>query len=372
MWRDIVQDIGWSSMLVWALGAAPSKDTFWTKNQSSIAKVHAPECGGMSGCPPDHSDAGCELHSMLAALSTGPVQPSDSIGNTNKTLLVRCMRKDGLLLQPSKPLTALDRVLALSPDGSALGPFVDTQCCQTLQKTTQRKIHTGGVAPIAGNPCGQQLCSPWGATILGTYSSDALPGPPAEPPDLDQLQWAWYFLSHSLATKRFGVRAGDFWPPLHFDVQDETTGTTSPVELVYREWHHSRCKDGELASSCTHRAVAAQTASNRTLFEIGDPSLQVFDPRLVTVVPIQAGFALLGEEDKYVSLSRQRFSNIDVSNSSLRVMVTGAEGEDVAVTCLVPHPSKGAAAVVSRRVMRFAHSSTEQLTFAGVPNVGSA
>jgi|EP01043_Picozoa_sp_COSAG02_P051886 hypothetical protein len=58
-------------MLVWALGAAPSKDTFWTNNQSSIAKVHAPECGGASGCPPDHTDAGCELHSMLAALSTG-------------------------------------------------------------------------------------------------------------------------------------------------------------------------------------------------------------------------------------------------------------------------------------------------------------
>ena len=67
--RGALQDIGWSSMLVWALGAAPSKDTFWTSNQSSTAKVLAPECA--TGCPPDHTDVGCELHSMLAALSTG-------------------------------------------------------------------------------------------------------------------------------------------------------------------------------------------------------------------------------------------------------------------------------------------------------------
>eukprot|EP00662_Eupelagonemidae_sp_cell21_P001508 gene1508-32034_t len=130
-------DIGWSSMLVWALGAAPSKDTFWSWNQSAAAKTLVPECKGPSGCPPDHSDAGCELHSMLAALSTGPVQPSDS------------------------------------------------------------------------------LCYPWGTTVLGTFSGDALPGPPAEAPKFAELQWAWYFVGHSL-TAPFTVRGADFWPPIHF------------------------------------------------------------------------------------------------------------------------------------------------------------
>ena len=225
-----------------------------------------------------------------------------------------------------------------------------------------------GSAPISGGQCGQQLCSPSGTTVLGTFSSSALPGPPAQPPEFEQLQWAWYFLAHSLATQPFSVQARDFWPPLHFGVPDESNGSTSSgVELVYREWHEPRCKDGEPGSSCTHRAVAMQAANNQALFEVGDPSLQVFDPQLVTVVPIQAGFAFLGEMDKYASLSRQRFTNIEVSNSSLRVMVSGAAGEDVAVTCLVPHASKEAAAVVSRRVIRFSQSSIQQLKFVGTP-----
>ena len=121
-------DIGWSSMLVWALGAAPSKDTYWTSNQSDVAKALAPECGGAAGCPPDHSNAGCELHSMLAALSTGPVQPSDSVGRTRKELLLPSMRKDGLLLQPSKPLTVLERLLDVAAGEMYPHTPVDTQC----------------------------------------------------------------------------------------------------------------------------------------------------------------------------------------------------------------------------------------------------
>ena len=49
-------DVGPGSLLLWSLGAAPSKDTFWTSNQSDIA----PGLGGCpaSGCPSDHSEAG--------------------------------------------------------------------------------------------------------------------------------------------------------------------------------------------------------------------------------------------------------------------------------------------------------------------------
>jgi hypothetical protein len=53
-------DIGLSSLLIWSLGAIPSKDTFWTSNQNDIA-VGLGGCPG-GGCPDDHTTAGCELY----------------------------------------------------------------------------------------------------------------------------------------------------------------------------------------------------------------------------------------------------------------------------------------------------------------------
>jgi hypothetical protein len=64
--------IGTSSLLVWALGLAPSKDTLWTTENG---KVSTP------GCPwtLDHETPGAELHLVLAVMSTGPVGISDAI-----------------------------------------------------------------------------------------------------------------------------------------------------------------------------------------------------------------------------------------------------------------------------------------------------
>ena len=46
-------DIGLSSHIIWAMGAFPSKDTFWTSDNGDDATGH----GGCDkkGCPADHS-----------------------------------------------------------------------------------------------------------------------------------------------------------------------------------------------------------------------------------------------------------------------------------------------------------------------------
>ena len=342
-------DVGWSSMLVWALGAAPSKDTFWTSNQSDVAKALAPEC--KSGCPPDHSDAGCELHSMLAVMSTGPVQPSDSVGRTRKDLLLPCMRGDGLLLPPSKPLTVVDRLMDVAHD-----PFpsaVETQCCRAAQR---REYYKKGGGAVSGGPCAWELCAPWGTTVLSTFSGQALPGPPAEAPNLNELQYAWYFLAHSLAGSPFAVRSGDFWPPIHFE--------EGSVDLVYREWHQPRCAHGARADTCSRRVSVASSTSVDKLFEVGDPSLPVFAPRLVVAVPVLGGFALLGELDKYVSVSRRRFLDVDrTAGSELRVTIQGSAKEEVVVTCLVPDAQGRPAAVVSRKVVAFEDEGNQTVAF---------
>jgi hypothetical protein len=110
--------IGVSSLLVWALGAAPSKDTLWStpNNFTSIP-----------GCPwtRDHEAAALELHVVLAVMSTGPVGISDAIGLSNATLLQRTIAKDGTLLQPSKPITAIDSTFRATgaPRGEVYSTF---------------------------------------------------------------------------------------------------------------------------------------------------------------------------------------------------------------------------------------------------------
>ena len=57
-------EIGESSLLVWALGAAPSKDTMWTTNNN---KTETPGCEWTV----DHEAVAAELHVVLALMSTG-------------------------------------------------------------------------------------------------------------------------------------------------------------------------------------------------------------------------------------------------------------------------------------------------------------
>lgn len=57
---------------------------------------------------PRAAESNPSLQSAVATLSTGPVGISDKIENINQTLVLRSCRSDGKLLQPSKPLTAID------------------------------------------------------------------------------------------------------------------------------------------------------------------------------------------------------------------------------------------------------------------------
>ena len=109
-------DIGISSLLVWALGAAPSKDTLWTSTNHRTA---------IPGCKwtPDHELPAIELHVILALMSTGPMGISDAIGMTNATMLRRTITANGTLLKPSKPITAVDSSL-LSTTLSGLEGYV--------------------------------------------------------------------------------------------------------------------------------------------------------------------------------------------------------------------------------------------------------
>lgn len=109
-------DVGVSSLLVWALGKHPSKDTFWTTDNGRAATP---------GCPwtPDHEAPAAPLHLTLALLSGGPVGVSDALGFTDVDLLKSAISADGTLLKANKALTSIDAILSdkpTKPDGHVL------------------------------------------------------------------------------------------------------------------------------------------------------------------------------------------------------------------------------------------------------------
>jgi hypothetical protein len=88
--------VGFPSILAWAVGIYPFKDDFWTT-------PNQPGCKFASCVEPNPV-----LETLVAALTTGPVGPSDSIGNLNVELIMKTCTKDGLLLKADKPTTAID------------------------------------------------------------------------------------------------------------------------------------------------------------------------------------------------------------------------------------------------------------------------
>lgn len=65
----------------------------------------------------------CFYFLILNLIIAGPVGPGDRIGEyTNGTLIMRSCNEEGLLLKPSKPITAIDAQIYAKALGSAYGP----------------------------------------------------------------------------------------------------------------------------------------------------------------------------------------------------------------------------------------------------------
>ena len=110
-------NVGESSLLAWAMGAAPSKDTLWTSNNDRFVVTRCPWTR-------DHETPAVELHVVIALMTTGPVGISDGLNMTNATLLKRTITANGSLLQPSKPLTAAEsELMQKTPSGHVYTTF---------------------------------------------------------------------------------------------------------------------------------------------------------------------------------------------------------------------------------------------------------
>eukprot|EP00486_Rosalina_sp_Unknown_P003161 CAMPEP_0201573536 /NCGR_PEP_ID=MMETSP0190_2-20130828/17449_1 /ASSEMBLY_ACC=CAM_ASM_000263 /TAXON_ID=37353 /ORGANISM="Rosalina sp." /LENGTH=186 /DNA_ID=CAMNT_0048000625 /DNA_START=1 /DNA_END=558 /DNA_ORIENTATION=- len=92
-------NIGPGALLWHALGLKPSKDNLWTTQNEPIEEGYHPAGS-------DHNST--DVHVIGAIMSCGPVGPSDRAGWSNATLIMRTCRADGRLLQPRRPITAIN------------------------------------------------------------------------------------------------------------------------------------------------------------------------------------------------------------------------------------------------------------------------
>ena len=82
----------YTNALARALGLTPYKDVFFSSREGE----------GWDG------DPHCECEALLAALSSGPVGIGDRLGRTDRALVMRTCREDGVLVKPDVPVAALE------------------------------------------------------------------------------------------------------------------------------------------------------------------------------------------------------------------------------------------------------------------------
>jgi hypothetical protein len=251
------------------------------------------------GCAwtPDKESAAAELHLVLALMSTGPVGISDQIGMTNATLVKRTIRADGVLLKPSKAITAVDST------------FLEGQ--------------RGGATSTASGS----------GYLYGTHG----------------VGRSWIFLSFKAAvaasrTATMSISAIDFWPKLqpntgsllafrHFDSGNPCTNNTNAV-----------------LSNCIVSFSSTELLSrDQMVFSVpppedqSEPGADLFVPKITYAWQncIESRWFLLGELNKYVPLSPVRFQTMKCTKFGVYAKIVGVPGETVTVTALKPDESKG-------------------------------
>jgi hypothetical protein len=301
-------NIGIGSLLFWAVGLQPSKDITWTTS-------HQP--GG--ACT--HDNPNVELDTVLAVLSCGPVGIADGINYTNSTLVHMASSRDGRILKPSKPLTAID---------STFVPPVDPL----------KNRGSVGFLPLMAGISG---CD-------GALQSISVCRPAAEQTHMTMPVFGTMEGAATTATWRIlvSLHLGDFAPKMtDFLPQPSSAGFHI---AAFRELRWQPCRNGTQAFDpsigCLLRASEDNLPNIRSGESPPTTHSQIVPWRMFTFYPLlpvassgddAKGWIFLGEVDKIVATSPVRFESIKVGTSCLTVRFSALlEGETISVGAVTP------------------------------------
>ena len=294
-------DMGFSSLLAWALGLAPFKDNYWSTPMQPGAPRPGPETTP-------------SLHNAASTLSAGPVTPGDGVGFSDAAQILRACDASGRLLHPSRALTSIDAgVLARafpSHSGSFVGVISATYTSLGGALLWDHVLAANLTAPFALRPA-----------HLAPTRADA---PLRTKPPRSRGSW-------TLDASR------NVSPPL-------------PPTIAYSLNTTTLDSDG----------LTLSVFDDAHPFIL--PPCGLSDFVLIHTAPIfPSGFALLGELQKWVPVSEARFSGVGSDAAGAHASVWGAPGERVNVTWMMP----GGGVVMSACTLGDDGGATSTVTAAG-------
>ena len=232
------------------------------------------------------------VHAVASVLSAGPTAPGDKIGSTNVSLVSRTCTEDGTLLKPDRPATPLDSYWSVR----AFGPSVPGPRGEVW--TTETRID-GGAAD------GHSWLYAFGTMLAAQYSLTLN--------DLTAAATAWpanYAAADNMKTTATSN-----------NIAAATINIAEGTYVVWDFWAGP---------------ASATVFSDAIVFPAG---VDYGAARFFIAAPVLSnGWAVLGEAGKFISVARQRFSEVAVTEdkSGVRVRVVGSEGEKVAVVARDP------------------------------------
>ena len=288
-------NIGVSSLLPWAIGLRPSKDSFMSSNRSKVMMgppFVEPGFGGNPGALP-------ELNAIIAAFSTGPVGVADGLGATSRSVVLPTCNAAGELLQPDRPMLAVDA--SYTRPGQDVRGAPNGKC-----KSTWMSASDGGAV--------------WASVT-----------------QLNASQTTHFVLAINVS-RPWVLSRSDLWP----------RGVSGAV-YVSRRWPpggQQTCVSGTdaIASGCvvvSHpggslpdlrgHPVGGSSDASALHYGVGESPFV-----LLAIHEVLSNGWVVWEEGKYVSVSRRRFASIRESDAGLRVELRGAPSEVVELTALRP------------------------------------
>jgi hypothetical protein len=256
-----------------------------------------------------------ELQALVSALSAGPIAPSDVVGSSNSTLILSTCRADGVLLKPDRP--------AFPPGVMFLR--------RLRGKGEVQLTHT----TLAGAGW-WMYCLSFGMKEQITLTAKELGVPSGSDSGSDSDDR----FSTGIAWARRNLEPFD----VSMDGKElHRFSPSQPLSLVLQPPATRHAEDWGLY---TYWRTAPTTCRGE-------------------------GWTLLGEMEKLVSVSTQRFANVTTTCDmpTLNVVIIGTEGELVGVWFVQPPPSKRVVKVQLRLRSTSAHVLCSGATCAqqGVP-----
>lgn len=243
------------------------------------------------------------MHALVSALSGGPVSPSDAPGAANVTLLMRTCRSDGTLLKPDAPAMPLDAYWI----GHAF-------CPPTASSSSSGSTRTS--ASSSGSPC--SVPPPVDGQLWATATRIG-----------EAMVWPLVFAADLGTDFRLALPAVfahlKAVPTMHGD------GHVAPMTWTPPKLGWVLYRPGAPMSHQPPRVVRAnETLELQAGAAYGDFEYAALAP-VTAAIGSGSDWALLGETEKFIPVSRQRIMAVETDGAALRVKLIGEPREPVAL-----------------------------------------